>query len=255
MMENERVLRTRALAALMLTVTLGSMASSARPLRRPADVVLWAWQRPEDLRFADGAACAYLVSTARVSAGRLLVEGRRQPLQVSAQSRRIPVLRIEVSAGTRPEDLAAHRAALVQLVENMGHGADWVQIDFDARRSERGFYRDLLNDLRRALPPSTHISITALASWCGDDPWLAGLPVDEAVPMLFRLGRDAALIRAQLARGRDFREPLCRGAYGLSTDEPFVALRPGRRVYLFHPRAWLPSDFDAALGRLEESLT
>ena len=50
-----------------------------------------------------------------------------------------------------------------------------IQIDFDATKSERSFYRELITDLRQRLPANVHLSITALASWCMDDDWLSDL--------------------------------------------------------------------------------
>ena len=247
------MLRARACAVFALSAATVSAGSSLTPRTPAPEIVLWAWQRPEDLRFAASAPIAYLAATARIRGPRLDVEGRRQPLHTPPQARRFPVLRIEVDAATRAEALDVHRGALVRLASQLARGAELVQIDYDARRSERAFYRGLLVDLRRTLPPSTHLSITALASWCLGDDWLDGLPVDEAVPMLFRLGPDAAAVRATLARGRDFTAPLCRGAYGLSTDEPVVPRRPGRRVYLFHPRPWTAVEYEKARQRLEGS--
>ena len=46
----------------------------------------------------------------------------------------------------------------------------------------------LLAEVRRRVPVSMPLSITALTSWCESDGWIAGLPVVEAVPMLFRMG-------------------------------------------------------------------
>ena len=95
------------------------------------------------------------------------------------------------------------------------------------------------------------ISITALASWCLGDRWLEDLPIDEAVPMLFRMGTDEEPVRAALARG-DFHDPRCRFSYGLATDEPLPALRPGRRLYLFHPNAWTEPAYTRFRHRLRE---
>jgi hypothetical protein len=58
-------------------------------------------------------------------------------------------------------------------------GISGIQVDFDATASERRFYRELVIDLRRLLPDSVPLSITALASWCLDDNWISGLPADE----------------------------------------------------------------------------
>ncbi len=76
--------------------------------------------------------------------------------------------------------------------------------------SERASYAQILTALRPRLRPSAHISITSLASWCSGDAWLATLPagtIDEAVPMLFRMGTDATQIAATLANDGEFRAP------------------------------------------------
>jgi hypothetical protein len=113
-------------------------------------------------------------------------------------------------------------------------------VDFDAVASERPFYSGLLSRLRRALPARWSLSITALASWCLGDPWIGALPIDDAIPMLFRMGADARAIRARLGSGRDFALPVCRASLGVSLDEP-LALPAGRRIYVFSPTGWSPA--------------
>jgi hypothetical protein len=115
-----------------------------------------------------------------------------------------------------------------------------IQIDFDARKSERGFYRDLLRQLRGRLPAGLPLSITALASWCVYDNWIGDLPVDEAVPMLFRMGVDDLQVRLHLEAGRDFQPEICRQSLGISIDEPLRGLPAGRRLYIFNPKRWSP---------------
>jgi hypothetical protein len=114
-----------------------------------------------------------------------------------------------------------------------------VQIDFEVRQSQRPILVDLIRDVRASLPQDVELSMTALASWCQED-WLHGLPVDEIVPMLFRMGRSDPDIRRQLER--DWREPACRKALAVSTDTPIAHAPPGRRVYLFNPRGWTRTD-------------
>jgi hypothetical protein len=125
------------------------------------------------------------------------------------------------------------------------HGVRGLQIDFDARASEREFYRAILVDVRRVLPPSMPLSITALASWCEYDAWIAGIPVTEAVPMLFRMGAESP--RA----GSEFRPSVCRTSVGVSTDEPLAEIPRGRRVYIFHPRSWSANELRAALQEVK----
>jgi uncharacterized protein DUF3142 len=128
-----------------------------------------------------------------------------------------------------------------------------IQVDFDAVTSERDFYRALLQDLRAKLPDTMPLSMTALASFCVGDRWLDSLPVDEAVPMIFRMGADDKPIRNLLSSGEDFREPLCQKSYGIATDEPVdLKFKPGRRVYVFNPRSWKPEDVSSVGERIPQ---
>jgi len=233
------------------------LASSGLPLvktERMADfpqTMLWAWERPEDLRFLDSRSVgvAYLAQTLRWQSGRLQVVPRRQPLIVAENTRLIAVTRFEtggryrLSSGWTDEIV---RRLLLTL--DKPHVAA-IQIDFDAKVSERAAYRRLLQDLRAALPDSVPLSISALASFCLGDPWLKDLPVDEVVPMLFRMGEDSASIKQFVAQGGDFSVPLCRNSYGVALDEPLAEHFAGqRRIYVFNPR---PQAWDAAtVGRL-----
>jgi hypothetical protein len=125
-----------------------------------------------------------------------------------------------------------------------------VQIDFDAAESERGFYRALVQAVRRALGPDVPLSITALASWCTQDRWMTGLPVDETVPMLFRMG-PLNEPYAGLARSTSSAAAECRGALGTSLDEPLHVRAVGRRVYVFNAAAWTPASVTRAREALE----
>jgi hypothetical protein len=231
-----------ALSLLLLMVTLPASA----PARSGAfhgfanwpRTVVWAWERPEQLKFIDAASTgvAFLASTVELSGEHTIVNPRRQPLHAPAAARLMAVVRVEARAATLSRDqreAAVHAIVAASRLPRVSA----VQIDFDATLSQRDFYRELLREVRARLP-QTPISITALASWCFSDDWIAGLPVDEAVPMLFRMGRDDRTIRARLRAGDDFREPLCRASVGMSTDEPPAMQPGGRRVYWFAPRSW-----------------
>jgi hypothetical protein len=120
-----------------------------------------------------------------------------------------------------------------------------IQTDFDVVVSERNFYRSLINDLKKELPEKTPLTITSLASWCVGDHWFNDFPVDEAVPMAFEMGTDDKPIRDFLAKGNDWNEPLCRGSYGISIDDPLnIRFLPGRRFYYFKSSAWAKSDLE-----------
>jgi len=202
--------------------------------------VLWAWERPEDLRFIDpqDTAVAFLSNTIHLRHDDVVVRPRLQPLLVPKATELIAVNRIEA------EPLAIlNRRQIEQSAAAVARNASLprviaVQIDFDATRSQRDFYRALLLDIRERLGPEMPISITALASWCFDDNWISDLPIDEAVPMLFRMGADTAEIVARLNSGHDFRSAACKGSLGVSSDEPWTFLPAGRRVYVFQAGPW-----------------
>ena len=202
--------------------------------------VLWAWERPEDLRFINprDTAVAFLADTIRIQGDALVVRPRFQSLLVPTTAKLIAVARIEpdrkATLGRRQIEQSAAAIARAALLPRVVA----VQVDFDATRSQRDFYRALLIDLRQRLGPAVPISITALASWCFDDDWISTLPIDETVPMLFRMGAGTNDVVARLSSGRDFHSKLCQGSLGVSTDERWAHLASGRRLYVFHPGPW-----------------
>lgn len=205
-------------------------------------IILWAWERPEDLRFINTreVGVAVLTGSIHLQGGETFIRPRLQPLQISKDAFVIAVTRIETDRNDKPLFSDEQRQKIIaRVLDSANHPLTaGVQIDFDARTSERAFYKQLLEDLRQALPPTMPLSMTALASWCLYDGWIADLPVDEAVPMLFRMGADAKQIRAHVESGGDFRVPVAEQSLGLATDEPFTRLPAGKRVYIFSNRAW-----------------
>jgi hypothetical protein len=207
----------------------------------PPPVMLWAWERPDDLSQLDAAdaGVAYLAKTVFLSADDVIVKPRRQPLRLPELVYLVPVVRIEAPRAAAPSLSAPQRAKLTaELLALARPGTPALQIDFDATFSQRTFYRLLLADVRAGLRPGTMLSITALASWALADTWIGDAPVDEAVPMLFRMGVDGDHVRRHLARGGDFRPALARTSFGISIDEPLRPLPAGRRVYIFHSQPW-----------------
>jgi hypothetical protein len=128
-----------------------------------------------------------------------------------------------------------------------------IQVDFDAVSSERDFYRGVLQDLRLRLPDSIPLSMTALASFCIGDRWLTDLPVDEAIPMIFRMGADDKKVKSFLVSGNDFREPLCQTSYGIALEEPLaIRFTEARRLYVFAEHSWTQNDVAMLEGRLRQ---
>jgi hypothetical protein len=232
------------LAATLLLSLLASFDSPrAAPIDRLPRLVLWAWERPVDLRaLSPDVAVAFLAQTVTATAGAQVALSRRQPLLVSPHTPLIAVTRIEMPAGdaTAPvAEIARAIAATARLPRVVA-----VQIDFDATLSQRPMYRQLLHAVRRELPPGLPLSMTALASWCMHDNWLDDLPIDEAVPMLFRMGP-----AEQAAPQVRLRAPACGAAIGTSLDEPVRGATARRRVYVFNPQEWTDATVAAARRR------
>lgn len=239
-----------ALAALLCALGIRSDALP-QPQGRMAVLprtTLWAWERREDLRDIDTHrfAVAYLDQTITIG---LLVDAqpRRNLLALPASTTRISVVRIETAPNAVLNDWNRKQAVRAILHSASQPGVAAFQIDFDATRSQRSFYRGLLVDLRGQMPASLPLSITALASWCSYDDWIRNLPIDEAVPMFFRMEPDRR--RAQPALD-DFRirEPLCRSSVGLSTTESWPSDLTGKRIYVFADNGW-NTDTPATLER------
>ncbi len=213
---------------------------SQRTMRSLPRYVLWAWERPEDLRFLDPqeVGVAFLAASIDLKGGETCVRPRLQPLRVADNARLIAVVRIAATS-----DAALSTTQLLRSLVAVANASTLprvvaVQLDFDATTSQRAFYRDLLLELRRRLPAKVPVSITALASWCLQDDWISGLPIDEAVPMLFRMGAGTNETVSYVASGRDFHAPVCRDSLGISTDERWASLPTGRRLYVFRPKPW-----------------
>ena len=226
---------TLALAALLCSIGIRSDALPRPPSRLASlpRLTLWAWERREDLHAIDTRrfAVAYLDQTLTV--GPIVDrQPRRDLLVVPASAARFPVVRIEARPHAVFNDETRRELVDNLLLSAHQPGIAALQVDFDATHSQRQFYRALLVDLRQQMPPNLPLSITALASWCSYDDWLRGLPVDEAVPMMFRMEPDRRRAPPSLDDFR-IREPLCMTSVGVSTTEPWPSEITGKRIYVF----------------------
>jgi hypothetical protein len=239
-----------AVAALLAIAFLWPRA--ADPLPGFPHVFLWAWERPENLQFLDphAAGVAFLARTVCLRGGAVSMRPRLQPLRYSPGSVLMAVVRVEpqdtnldanLDSNLPPVEAASAAIAEAATIPDVRG----LQVDFDATLSQRGYYRELLADLRRRVPPSIPISMTALTSWCESDGWIAGLPVAEAVPMLFRMGPGERPARM-------FRPALCQSSAGVSVDEPLRLPPSAARLYIFNPRPWTESTYRAALREVRK---
>jgi len=214
--------------AMLLCLCVPGCRTGRDPLPGFPNLMLWAWERPEDLRFLnpDSVGVAFLAATVTMRDGLAEIKPRMQPLLLPVAVRRMAVVRIESRGRPAPAQSVAQMIASV-----VAPGVGAVQLDYDAVSSERPFYAELARALRAQLPPAIPMTMTALVSWCVSDVWMGDLPVVDAVPMYFRMGPEPYLRNAAL------RSPLCQASTGLSTDE-LIRVPLHRRVFLFHPRPW-----------------
>jgi hypothetical protein len=217
-------------------------------------VFLWAWERPENLEFLNPkeAGVAVLAKTLIVNPAGVEMRPRLQPIALPPGIETIAVVRIEPHCNDFTE--SAREAAVHHILDLATRSVSGIQIDFDALVSQRIFYRALLEDIRRKMPNNKALSITALASWCIYDDWISDLPVDESVPMLFRLGADSLQVQHYLASGNDFRAAKTRFSIGLSMDELPRKTFSGRRIYMFNPKPWTRESVNQALRYASELL-
>jgi hypothetical protein len=235
----------KAIFVLIILMVECACGYRSRPAFELPGVMLWAWQRAENLSFIDTrtTGVAYLAGTARILPnGFPEFEPRLQPLSLRPGTPALAVVRIESSAPHARAQIAPLVQALSQVVHQPAIRG--LQIDFDARVSERAFYRSLLHTLKKQSP--VPIGVTALASWCESDRWLEGTDIAEAVPMFFRMGQDEA-------HNMQVTNSLCASSIGLSTDEPWPLHRPPglQRIYVFSPRAWNGDMYARALRRID----
>ena len=220
------------------------------PARKPASVeslppvFLWAWERPENLTFLDPqtTGVAFLAKTITLRENKIAVKPRLQPLQLARDTKLIAVVRVETDRATLSAAQLQQTAREISVLS----GVSVVQIDFDATVSERDFYRQLIQRVRHQLSPSVRLSMTALASWCAGDNWIEDLPVDEAVPMLFRMGVERRQFQRRLESSQPFEVSICRNSAGVSTDEPVTILNVNR-LYIFNPQPWTKESLSRAL--------
>jgi hypothetical protein len=257
---NSRPMATRvsALLVLLLIASCGGNKNTVNP--RLADdmpqKILWAWERPEDLSFADPNefGVALLAQTILLEKDRVIPKPRRQPIKVADGAYVIAVTRIETNKETasRPsfsDDMVRQTVALISSTLDLPN-VKAIQVDFDAVVSERDFYRRMMRELRAELDKATAdksvgvpLTMTSLASWCTGDAWFNDFPVDEAVPMVFQMGGDSDKIKTYLRNGNDWIEPLCRGSYGIPVEEGrFQGIKDGRRMYYFKNTPWQMGD-------------
>jgi hypothetical protein len=225
------------------------MAMSGAAKQAPPEVMLWSWFAEDDFRpVADlPVGVAYLALSLRL-AGRDQVAPlpRAIPVRIPPKMYRMTVVRVDapLDAPDRPAFSPRQRELAARMVAEIAGIAkpQGVQIDFDAPRSAWPFYRQLLAEVRSRIGPDVFLSMTALVSWCGaGESWMAGLPVDEIVPMAFSMGQATPATLTMLRRGGAFPFAGCRTSIGLQEGDLPARAGNWKRAYFFPgSRSWSP---------------
>lgn len=224
--------------------------------------MLWAWQRPEDLRgLPRDIGVAYVATSITIEGETATVLARQHSLLLAPAIARVPVVHVDASWRAPAALNARQQQTIVDAVLSAValSNTKVVQLDFEVRRSQRQFLSDVVIATRQQLPPDVALSMTALASWCAGDNWLAKLPADEVVPMAFRMAAGDTEIRALLAKYGRLQPTHCQTAIGTATDEPLQNLplsspwhktnaannvqNKNFRHYRFSPKPWTQSQW------------
>ena len=209
--------------------------------------MLWAWERPEDLRWLPtDIGVAYVASSIQLRGEQALIRRRTAPLLLTPGTAVVPVLHVDVSWHFPPTKSRQQIDTITQeLVRVAGAGnRNVAQLDFEVGRSQRAFLASTIAAVRARLDPRIALSSTALASWCLDDYWLQESGADEVIPMVCRLGREQHALRRRIAQQHGFTQARCRAAIGFASDEPILAVTTGRHYY-FSPRPWTAASWQA----------
>jgi hypothetical protein len=253
--------------ARILVITLllvGSLwrgsGAALQPVKQPPPkMMLWSWFAEDDFRplANPGVGVAYLALSLRFEGQTKVTPGPRAiSVLIPPGVYKMAVIRFDYRQDMVPSFSQQQRELAAKMVAEIAALArpEAVQIDFDAPQSAWPFYRQLLSDIRRQLGPDIFLSITALVSWCDSrQSWLAGLPVDEIVPMAFHMGGPTPAIVTMLQRGGQFAFPGCRESIGVQlsserlrplpglSPDPTVRPRNGQRAYFFATfQRWSP---------------
>jgi hypothetical protein len=152
---------------LLLLVLLVSDQNISARTRMPIDMpalVLWAWDRDDDLSFIDirDTAVAYLAATVILRGETVLLTPRHHPLAPPQGTRLIAVAHVEVDRYEPPVMSDAQALAFAETLAALRaiRPGEFLQIDFEATASQRAFFVQAVAALRERLPDAT-LSATA----------------------------------------------------------------------------------------------
>jgi len=245
---------------ILFVIIFGSLGLKyfTRPIFFPK-IIIWAWERPENLLFINNKniGVAFYAGTITFSGSETIFRPRLQSLVVNPGTPIMAVVRVvnNKRSGQLSDNQLSEASKLIIKIcsQNKISGC---QIDFDVKKSEINFYKELISKTKSNLPKSIPLSITTLTSWCHTGSWLEGLQINEVVPMFYRLGTDEYLIRKNLVGGSFMKARSCQKAIGVSVDEPLPQSEylKNRRIYIFNPHPWTIEELHNIIKKIEEKL-
>lgn len=249
------------LTVIAIVLSIVYYRSVAPRRENPLDLVLWVWERPENLYFMkkEKVTYAYLAGTITKTDTGLTLYFRQQPLRIPDDSTTVATIRIEDKAKETTfgdSDIQEISDFVVSACLKDRKNIS-CQIDFDAGQSQIDFYKKLILAVRSKLPEGVKLSLTALLSWCIDnDPWFDNLPLDEIVPMFFRLGKDSNIYWQKISQEDLILNPLCQKSIGISTDEqlPGKKYLKNKEIYIFNNDYWDKYNWGIIKARIKGEL-
>jgi hypothetical protein len=240
-------------AMLLLFALAGDHMTFARPGIRVdlPPLVLWAWDRDDDLRFLDTSdtGVAFLAATLTLRSEGVVLTPRHNPLAVPEGVSRVAVVHVETD---RAEPPALSGKMLRRFVEVLAAVSDELP-HMSCRSTTRPRHLSApFSSMRSRLCASafparrsrSRHSLPGVSTRAGPN---GSMPMRWCRCCSAWAGRR---VRAHFANGGDFRGVECRSSLGVATDELPAELPPGRRVYVFSPRRWTPETYEIVRMRI-----
>ncbi|MCS7200816.1 MAG: hypothetical protein NZ822_01555 [Patescibacteria group bacterium] len=228
------------------------------PIKKSIPITIWSWERSENLDFLDrNIQVAFYAGTIYLKKDGVEFNPRYNSLLMNDETKAIAVFRVENRENNLGEKHLDQVIEKIILAFNRLRDRDekiiGLQIDFDAKLSERNLYKIMLARIRELLPSSTFLSITALISWCHKNSWLEELAVDEVVPLFYGLSwQDRYYLQNDLYNKSFMKSHACNSAIGLSFDESLPPSRyiKNKKIYIFKNEPWQKDDIEKFLAKI-----
>lgn len=259
---------------LLLQKAKTDMVESSKAYKPTPQIILWAWDRPQFLNphLPQQISIAFLhssillrgnsseksdsissTSASSTSTTHLALKNRMHALVIPEKTLVIPVVHIDIDNLNPPKGLTTQQIEKIVDTVNQASkqsNSGWVQLDFEARPSQRKDYLEILQRLQ-PLRQQYKLSITALASWCMFDQWLDVALVDEVVPMIFRMGKGRDDVTNWVSTYGSFPLMSCNKSLGWMVGENWLPTKEMKRVYLFHSKFWTATQIEQALANIK----